>query len=207
MNKYKVLTSLFVFSSIITSSCKKDNSFSGNEEGNTSSISENKPLTGENNSLVCYFSWSSSRNTERMATYIKEKINSNIFRITPKTPYTTNYNEVLNVAQEEKRNKSRPEIKDKIDDEVFNKYNVVYLGYPIWWYDAPMIIYSFLESYDFKDKTIVPFATSGGSSINEEKKFEDITKTTIKNGLTISYYSDSDSDKSKIDNWLKDLNL
>ena len=84
-------------------------------------------------------------------------------------------------------------------------YDVVYVGFPIWWYLAPTIINTFLESYDFKDKTIVPFATSGGSGAGETDKYLQVScsndvnwyQTTVLNGFS----------QGQLTKWLNDLNL
>jgi len=71
----------------------------------------------------------------------------------------------LDIAQEEQRNGARPAISGSIEN--FDSYEVVYLGYPVWWYTAPAIIKTFLGAYDFSEKIIVPFATSGGSGLGK----------------------------------------
>ena len=87
--------------------------FAACADGNNGGDQTNKPndeLTGENKVLVTYFSWSSSGNTKTMAEYIAEFTDGELFRIQPQTPYTTNYNSVLDVAQQEKRENARPEL-------------------------------------------------------------------------------------------------
>ena len=112
-------------------------------------------------SLVVYFSW--SRNTRNVAEEIGRQTGAGLFELVPATPYSEDYNTVLEEAQDEKSQAARPEISDEI--EGFEHYDVIYLGYPNWWGDMPMIIYSFLDDYDLSGKTIVPFCTSGGSGI------------------------------------------
>ena len=111
--------------------------------------------------LVAVFSWSG--NTLQMAERIRDLTGGDLFRIEPATPYTRDYNEVLDVAQAEQREDARPAIASTVDD--WDEYDTIFLGYPVWWYEAPQIIKTFAESYDFAGKTVVPFATSGGSSI------------------------------------------
>lgn len=168
---------------------------------------ENPPLSSTSTSIVVYFSWSSSHNTQTMAEYIAEAVNADQFRIAPKTPYTTNYNDVIRVAQEEKNRKARPELNEDIAKEDFNRYDVVFLGYPIWWNDAPMIIYTFLEAHDFTGKSIIPFATSGGSGIQEEDRFGEITKAKVLDGYCISGFRTSDSTKNRVVEWVNSLGL
>lgn len=113
-------------------------------------------------SLIVYFSWSG--NTESVAKEIQTQTGADIFEITPTEPYTNDYNTLLDIAQEEQSSDVRPEIAETVEN--FEQYDVVYLGYPNWWGDMPMILYSFLDEYDFAGKTIAPFVTSGGSGFS-----------------------------------------
>lgn len=151
--------------------------------------------------LVAYFSWSSSHNTRTMAEYIAEETGGKLFEIKPAVPYTTSYNQVLDVARKELAEKARPALAENISQEEMASYDTIFIGYPIWWYDAPMIIYSFLESHNFAGKKIIPFATSGGSGLNEEEKFRELTGTEVEEGLCISNIRSSNARK-EIQNWL-----
>ena len=116
------------------------------------------------NILVAYFSV--TNNTEKIANNIKKYLNSDIFEIIPKEEYTSediNYNNDCRANREQNDPSSRPEIKNQIDD--ISKYDTIILGYPIWWGQTPKIMYTFIESYDFSNKTIIPFCTSGSSPI------------------------------------------
>ena len=169
-------------------------------------IKNNEKLNGSSNVLVVYFSWSGQQNTKKMAEYISDYTNGEIFRIIPKTPYTTNYNEMLKKADEEKKNNYRPELLENLTKEELDNYDTIFIGYPIWWYDAPMIIYSFLESHDFSDKTIIPFATSGGSGLQEEDKIRKISNANVLSGLCIRNIS-SNSAINDIKEWLESYKL
>lgn len=117
------------------------------------------------NSLVAYFS--ATGTTKRKAEALAETLNCDIYEIEPKEIYTnkdldwTNKNSRSSVEMNDKS--YRPEIID--NNPHIENYDVIFLGFPIWWYTAPTIINTFLESYDFKGKTIVLFATSGGSGL------------------------------------------
>lgn len=117
--------------------------------------------------LVAYFS--ASGITEKTAETLAKTINADLFEIEPETPYTaadlnwTDKNSRSTVEMNDLT--SRPAIKSKLDD--MGDYDVVFVGFPIWWYVAPTIINTFLESYDFRGKTVVPFATSGGSGMGK----------------------------------------
>ena len=117
--------------------------------------------------LVAYFS--ASGTTKTSAEKLAKLLNCDIYEIKPKTKYTTadlNWNDSKSRTSIECKNrKCRPELADK-DAKIAN-YDTILLGFPIWWYVAPNIILTFLESYDFTGKKIVLFATSGGSQFGE----------------------------------------
>lgn len=135
--------------------------------------------------LVAYFS--ASGKTKKVAKKIAEELNSDMYEIKPQVLYTKSDLNWLNP-----RSRSSVEMKDKsfrpkLDNSSIdiNEYNVIYLGFPIWWYVAPTIVNTFLESYDFSNKKIVLFATSGssgfGNTINELRESVDIS-TSIEEG-------------------------
>ena len=177
----------------------------GEKQGNADLPASNPPLSGESRVLVVYFSWSSSHNTETMAEYVAGATGGELFRLIPEAPYTTDYNAVIDQAQKEKNEGARPKLREDLSAEELASYDVIFIGYPIWWYDAPMIIYSFLESHDFSGKTIVPFATSGGSGLNEEERFHSITGAEVKDGLCISHFSAGDSTQNRVEEWVSSL--
>ena len=115
------------------------------------------------NKLVAYFS--ASGVTGSVAKKLAEAVDADIYEIKPKVPYTNadlNWNNSNSRSSIEMRDKSsRPELADR--NAKIEGHDVIFLGFPIWWYVAPTIINTFLESYDFSGKTIILFATSGGS--------------------------------------------
>lgn len=115
--------------------------------------------------LIAYFSWSG--NTEQLAKMIEEKTGGDLFKIEPQTPYTNDYNELLDVAKQEQSDGARPETSAKVEN--WEDYDVIFVGYPNWWNDAPMLILSFLEIYDCAGKTVVPFCTSGGGGFGRSE--------------------------------------
>ncbi|MDO5759686.1 MAG: flavodoxin [Bacteroidota bacterium] len=126
-------------------------------------------------SLVAYFS--ASGVTKKVAEQLAETAKADLTEITPEKIYTEAdldwTNKQSRSTLEMKDLSSRPAITKKIDN--IDEYSVVYIGFPIWWYTAPTIINTFLESYNFEGKKIVLFATSGGSTIT--KSVEDLQKT------------------------------
>lgn len=120
-----------------------------------------------NKDLVAYFS--ASGHTAAVAKQLAQAIGADLFEIKPEIPYTDadlNWQDKNSRSTLEMQDKSsRPAIAEKISD--MGKYNRIFLGFPIWWYVAPTIVNTFLESYDLSGKTIVPFATSGGSGMGK----------------------------------------
>lgn len=146
-------------------------------------------------------------NTAIMASYIKEYLNSDSFEIEPVKPYTTVYKDLIEVAKEEQKNNTRPEIKNKVND--FYKYDTILIGYPIWWGDLPTIVYTFLEEYDFTGKTIIPFNThegSGSSGTYNMVKNKLSNANVSTNGLALQgKIARTEEGKTKTISWLKEL--
>ena len=117
--------------------------------------------------LVAYFS--ASGVTKSYAEKLAKAADADLFEIKPEVPYTKADLDWMDKNSrstvEMKNPDSRPEIAEKLADMA--KYDTVFLGFPIWWYVAPTIVDTFLESYDFSNKTIIPFATSGGSGMGK----------------------------------------
>lgn len=120
--------------------------------------------------LVAYFS--ASGETARLAKTLASVTGSDLFEIRPERAYTSadlNWNDPKSRSTVEmKAEKSRPAIVGRVEDMA--QYDVVFVGFPIWWYQAPRIIETFLESYDFAGKTVIPFATSGGSGLGKTEE-------------------------------------
>ena len=137
--------------------------------------------------LVTYFS--ATKTTERAAQKLADKLNCDIYEIKPVQPYTDadlNWmNKSSRSSLEMKDKSSRPVIvKDGLD---VSDYDRILIGYPIWWYTAPTIINTFLEAYDFTGKTIVLWATSGGSGLGGSKvDLGKSTKATIIDGRILN---------------------
>ena len=161
-----------------------------------------EPTESGTKSLVVYFSWSG--NTEKVAKSIQQQTGSDIFEIVPKTPYSTDYNTVVNDAKVEQQENARPEIKDSIEN--IADYDTVYVGFPNWWGDMPMILYTFFDTYDLSGKTVALFCTSGGSglsdTVNEVKKLE--PDATVTKGLHIGSGASAEPD-SAVKSWLDEI--
>lgn len=103
-------------------------------------------------------------NMELVAGMIQENVGGDMFLIETADTYPADYDEVLDVAQAEGNEDARPELASHVTN--MDGYDVVFLGYPNWWGDCPMAVFSFLEEYDFSGKTVIPFCTSGGSGLS-----------------------------------------
>lgn len=120
------------------------------------------PVSGESNVLVAYFSWSG--NVQQMSRWIAEETGGDIFRIVPEESYGEEFDACADRAKNELDNGIHPAISEHIDKEIMDKYDVIYIGFPVWWYDLPMPVWTFLEEYDLSGKTIIPFFSHNGSS-------------------------------------------
>ena len=144
-------------------------------------------------------------NTQYVAQLIQKHTGADIFRIEPRTPYMTDHDRLVDYARSEQRRNVRPEMLSNIDN--LGQYDVVFIGYPNWWGDMPMILYTFFEANDFSGKTIVPFITHGGSgfssTIRTIARLEPDAKV-VTRGLAIYRTHAEDSEGSVVD-WLKGL--
>ncbi len=156
--------------------------------------------------LVAYFSWSG--NTREAAQYIAQKTGADEFEIIREKAYPTEYTPCTEDAKAEKEAGERPAIKGKVENMA--QYDVVFVCVPVWWYTAPMPVYTFLEQYDLSGKTVIPFCTaySGPSST-----LRDIVSATPKSdhrdGICVVTKEqggkDMDKKHGKIDKWLTEI--
>lgn len=135
--------------------------------------------------LIAYFSWGG--NTQGIAEEIQAQTGADLFEIQMVEPYSTDYNTVLEQAQQDQNAQARPELSTHVED--MEQYDTILLGYPNWWASIPMPVASFLEEYDFTGKTIVPFCSHGGGRFGQS--LTAITKlvpeAVLDEGLAISY--------------------
>ena len=152
--------------------------------------------------LVAYFS--ASGVTKSAAERLAKAADADLFEIQPLVLYTKAdldwTNKKSRSSVEMNNPDSRPEIAKKVPN--MEKYDMVFLGFPIWWYVAPTIINTFVESYDFSEKTVVPFATSGGSGMGKtEEMLRALCPNAIwKKGKMLNQISDTELKK-----WLDDI--
>ena len=166
--------------------------------------------------LIAYFSrrgqnYSNGRivdlkvgNTEIVAKMIRKKTGGDLFQIDTVSAYPKDYTETTEVAKSELRSKARPKLTGQVENMA--TYDVIFLGYPNWWGTPPMAVFTFLESYDFSGKTIVPFCTHEGSGMghSEEDIAKACPKTTILEGLAIHGSQSSFAD-AEVSSWIDKL--
>lgn len=127
-------------------------------------------------------------NTMKLAKIIAEKTGSEIFEVKPAKEYPFSYDECIDVAKKEQNAKARPAI---LGDKDIAEYDTIYFGYPIWWGDIPMCMYTFIEAHDWNGKTVIPFCTHEGSgagstdrTLKSAMKGADVKRVTAVRGGT-----------------------
>ena len=162
---------------------------------------ESKDSVENGKILVAYFSHSG--NTKKIAEEIQDKTGADIFEIKTVNAYSDDYNTVLDEAKAELNDKARPKLSETVEDMA--QYQTVIIGYPIWWGDMPMAVYSFLDEYDLSGKTVLPFCTHGGSGLSgTDKNIQNEEKDAkVTDGLAIRDSSLDDADGA-VDQWLEE---
>ena len=175
-------------------SCASDEPIKATESGNAGYFGGKKVL-------VAYFSWGGT--TQRMAQQIQNITGGDMFRIEPEVPYPTEYTSCTEVALEEKNNNGRPAIKGKVQN--WDDYDIVFIGCPVWWWTTPMIIHTFCESYDFKDKTVIPFCTYA-ATYRDETLAEIVSSTPDADHLTGEGLTSGSINAQRIQTWIDLIN-
>lgn len=155
--------------------------------------------------LVAYFS--ASGVTAKVAENLSEAIGADIFEIKPATPYTK-----ADLDWRDKQSRSSIEMSDSmfrpkiaVWRDNMSEYDTIFIGFPIWWYIAPKIVNTFLESYDFNGKTIIPFATSGGSGMGNTH--EALRLSALGAKLLQGKVFHADASANDFEAWMQELNL
>lgn len=177
---------------------------SGNEQTDERAAEPNTETTNTK-ILVAYFS--ATGTTKGVSQTIADILGADLYEIVPAEPYTEadlNYSDDNSRSTIEMNDPSaRPAISGSVEN--MEQYDIVFVGYPIWWYDAPRIISTFMESYDFSGKTIVPFCTSGGSGIGSSG--ENLEALTDGAKWLSGQRLNGDSSAEDITEWIDSLRL
>lgn len=210
-----ILLSLFMILSFTACGNSEDQTGQGNVENTdtpelqpteTNALANAEaPDVQETKVLVAYFS--ATNTTEGVAEHIASGLNADIYEIVPEEPYTDadlNYNDNNSRTTIEMNDpNARPAISGSVED--MGQYDIVFIGYPIWWGEAPRIVSTFIESYDFSGKTIVPFCTSGSSGIGSSAtNLEQLTDGA--DWLSGKRFNGSDSQETVME-WVNSLGL
>lgn len=200
------------------------------------SSAESKPSTSPesteaetSNILIAYFTWAENTvvedpsavdvdattsasvllpgNAAKLAGWIQQEVGGDLFSIVVEEPYSSDYDECLDRAADEKAQNARPALVNHLED--MSRYDVVFLGFPNWWYTVPMAVLTFLEEYDFSGKTIVPFVTHGTGGL--ASTIEDITAALPENVTILEpigvYRPDVDGAQGAVQAWLAGLEI
>lgn len=146
-------------------------------------------------------------NTHIVAELIASATGGTLFRIEPATPYPDDYRACTEVAQRERRSKARPAL---VGDVAAEEYDVIFLGYPNWWGDMPMPVYTFLEQHDWQGKIIIPFCTHEGSGLSDTENLlrAACRGASVLNGLAVrGFVAQNEREKARkqVLEWLKRL--
>lgn len=144
-------------------------------------------------------------NTKIVAEKIQQKTGADIFSIQTVKKYSPTYDATVEEGKKEKDENARPQLATHINN--IDDYDTIFVGYPNWWADMPMALYTFFDEYDLSGKKIIPFSTSGGSGLsNTVETIKDLEpKATVEEGLTVSR-NDVESSDNQIEEWLDNLN-
>lgn len=146
-------------------------------------------------------------NAAKIAGWIQQEVGGNLFSIVVSEPYSSDYNECLNRAADEKANNARPALVNHI--EGMENYDIVFIGFPNWWYTLPMAVLSFVEEYDFSGKIIVPFCTHGTGGL--ASTIQDLTAA-LPDDVTVLdpigvYRPEVDTARTAVQAWVSELDL
>ena len=168
---------------------------------------EETDLTNDSKVLVVYFSWSGHLQT--MSHWIADETGGDIVRVVTKEPYPEDYNATADRAKKEQDDGTRPEITIELTEEELAKYDTIFLGFPVWWYDLPMPMWTFLESADLSGKTVIPFfshegSSNGASSLGTIEKLAEGAEVKSSDALSIRGGS-VDSSEEEVREWVRNL--
>ena len=209
---------------------EKDINFLEAEESLNSNIEEIEELAITQNAgkkiLIAYFTWADNTfvanpssvdvnattsasvlppgDAGLIARWIQEETGGDLFSIVTENKYSSNYDECLNKARQERDNNERPRLVGRVNN--MDDYDVVFLGFPNWWYTCPMAVFTFLESYNFSGKTIIPFCAHGTGGLS--RTVRDIRRT-LPNVKVLDaigvYRPEVRNSRNRIINWVKGL--
>lgn len=214
-----VITSLAACSGGSSGSTEASKAKSAATSAGKSGTPDSGTVSADGKTLIVYFSPSNSdtadavtaatpragdvSSVEYVAQLISSRVDADVAKIISKEAYPEDYNETADKAKDERDNDERPEFTLDVNPE---DYDTVFIGYPIWWYELPMIMRTFFDTYDFSGKTIIPFNTHAGSQ--DGGTYDQIEElepdATVEDGLAVSGDQANDAD-DKVSEWLGGL--
>lgn len=222
---------IFVLLSIIMLSCGNNDTQKKDYIVDSLETSQNIDALNVSNTqnkiLIAYFTWSdntvvenpdsidvdaetsasvlSPGNAELIANWIAEETGGDLFSIKTQNKYSSDYDECLNQARKERDNNERPALVGRVNN--IDDYDVIFLGFPNWWYTCPMAVFTFVESYDLSGKTIIPFCTHGTGGLS--RTIRDLKNILPENCEVLEaigvYRPEVKNSKSKVLDWLRNL--
>ena len=189
-----LLTILMTTMMLLLTACGGGNAQTGADTSAQKETQTTASARSDQRVLVVYFSRADENtggvgyiekgNTKILAEMIAARTHGDIFEIKPAKPYPKEYRPATEAAKQEKEENARPEIVGELPD--LSKYDVVFLGYPIWWSDMPMPVYTFLDRENFAGKIILPFCTHEGSGLSDtQRSIADVTKADVREGFAL----------------------
>ena len=224
MKRLSVFTAAMLLMVISLCGCGQTNSNA--ELSSEPIVSKSDPAQenpDQNKILIAYFTWAENAegdpdvdavatasvslpgNVGQMASWIQAEVGGNLFSIQVNEPYSADYDECLDRASKEKSQKSRPALKNRVNN--FEEYDIIFIGYPNWWYTAPMAVFSFLEEYDFSGKRVVLFCSHGTGGLASSVR--DITAalpdSTVESNVIGVYRDDISKSRDTVKEWLNKI--
>lgn len=189
-----LLTILMTMMMMMMTACGGGNAQTGADTSAQKETQTTASARSDQRVLVVYFSRADENtggvgyiekgNTKILAEMIAERTHGDLFEIKTAKPYPKEYRPATEAAKQEKEENARPEIVGELPD--LSKYDVVFLGYPIWWSDMPMPVYTFLDRENFAGKIILPFCTHEGSGLSDtQRSIADVTKADVREGFAL----------------------
>ncbi len=189
-----LLTILMTTMMLLLTACGGGNAQTGADTSAQKETQTTASARSDQRVLVVYFSRADENtggvgyiekgNTKILAEMIAERTHGDLFEIKTVKPYPQEYRPATEAAKQEKEENARPEIVGELPD--LSKYDVVFLGYPIWWSDMPMPVYTFLDRENFVGKIILPFCTHEGSGLSDtQRSIADVTKADVREGFAL----------------------
>ena len=209
-----LLTILMTTMMMLLTACGGGNAQTGADTSAQKETQTSASARSDQRVLVVYFSRADENtggvgciekgNTKILAEMIAERTHGDLFEIKTVKPYPKEYRPATEAAKQEKEENARPEIVGELPD--LSKYDVVFLGYPIWWSDMPMPVYTFRDRENFAGKIILPFCTHEGSGLSgTDRRIAETTKADVKDGFALAGHiaqNSPDEARSALYEWM-----